>query len=402
MATVSGSQSATAKGQTGAAGAGKAQAAPFNINTFLHRTTPQVTTLQPNQAWTDGGTQYWNLPQAGLASILMVNLDMEVVVGGTVTSGTFNKLPAMAPWSILKQITLASNQNLNLHSYSGTALYQWLRLRYGTDPFLSANTGFFQSSATAASLGFGNATNPVVPGANIAAGTYSCRLSFPIPIAYNRECMTGLLFLQNNSVVYQLGIQWGNVINGISATGGSNDLFNTLVGTGLSVTATVSSTVEIETLLIPRSYPPDTSMFMSINETTFPLNAGFNSFRPPVNDIYTWLGCQVINNGAAITSDLITSNVFVYSSNLRRNQESALNKAVWTYWTKGVLPPDGFFEYDFGMRKGLKEKRDVFDSFNYTKVTDLQIQFNIPSTTSITGANQIRFISEALRYISQH
>ena len=402
MATVSGgSQTANAKGNVGAATAAQNKPA-FNLNTFLHRTTPQIQVLQPNQGWVDGQTQYWNLPQAGLASMMMVNVQFQIVVAGTVSGGTFQGLPAFAPWSLIKQLTFASNQNLNLISLSGPALYQWLRMRYAFDPF-KASPGFFMSTAQQQYLGIGNGTGPVVPGAAVSAGTYNINLSFPVPVAYNRELLTGLLFLQNNSVLYQLGIQWGNVAAGISSTGGTNDIFNGLTGTGLSVTASMTSqTVEIETMLIPRNYPPDTSMFMSLNESSYPLTAGFNSFYPPVNDVYTWLGVQAINNGAAIAPNNLTNIVFQYSNNLRRNQQQAITSAAWSYWLKGVLPPDGFFEFDFGIRKGLALKRDVFDSFNYTKVTNLQIQFNIPGNATITSPSQIRFISEALRYIAQH
>ena len=378
-----------------------AQKPTFNLDTFLRLTSPQIQPMNPNQAWADGVTQTWNLPQAGLASMMMLYVDAEITVAGTVTSGKFNDSPYPAPFSLLKNISLSSNQNINLHNYSGWGLYKWLRTRYGTDIFATASKGAFHSSVTEGDLGLGNGINPIVPGANVAAGTYSIRLALPIPIAYNSELLTGMLFLQNNSVLYQLGVQYGNIIGGISATGGSNDIFNTLVGTGLSVTATVSTQVEIETMIIPKNYPPDTSMFMSISETNFPLVAGQNAFRPPVNDIYTMLITEVIANYSPVDIANISNITFTYSNNLRRAQEYGINKAAWNFWKSGIVPPNGCFIYDFGMRKGLPNKRDVYDAFNYSKVTDLQIGFTLPTTIVPSTGSQISFLSESLRFIKQ-
>ena len=375
------------------------QQAPFNLDTFLKLTTPLVKPLSPSQAWTDGGTQLYTLPQSGLASMIMAYFDVEITLAATtITAGTFANSPYPAPFSIIKNLSLYSNQNLNLLNMSGWGWYKWVRTRYGIDPF--ATRTLFKSTDTIQQLGIGNTVNPIVPGATPAAGTYSFRVGMPIPIAYNRELLTGLLFLQNNSIVYTLAVQYGNITGGISATGGSNDLFTGLVGTGISVSATVKTALDIETFLIPKNYPPQVSMFMSVQESVYPINTGSNAIRPPVNDIYTLMMLEVINNGAPVSLANLSNIVFQYSGNIRRYQEDEPTKAAWNFWTTNMPPTDGNIIWDFGTRKGLPLKRDTYDAFNYTQVTDLQLQFNV--TPAITGVSQATFLAESLRFIKQY
>jgi len=384
---------------TQSTGTASQQKQAFNLDTFLKLTTPLVKPLTPSQAWQDGGTQLYTLPQSGLASLIMAYFDVDITLNATtITGGTFAASPYPAPFSIIKNISLYSNQNLNLINCTGWGWYKWVRMRYGIDPFATVTN--FRSGDTIDQLGIGNTVNPIVPGATPAAGTYRFRIALPIPIAYNRELLTGLLFLQNNSIVYTLAVQYGNIIGGISATGGSNDLFTGLVGTGISVSATVNTALNIETFLIPANYPPQVSMFMSVQESVYAINTGMNAIRPPVNDVYTMLSLELTNNSAPISLANIDNVVFQYSGNIRRYQENEPTKAAWNYWTTNCVPTDGTIIWDFGTRKGLPWKRDTYDAFNYTQVTDLQLQFDI--NTAITGVSQATFLAESLRFIKQY
>lgn len=384
--------SSAAKGQT-------TKPKGFSLDEFLHLTTSTINQLTPTQAWVDGGLVNYQLPQAGLTSMGMLYVSATITVAGTISSGTFKGWPNPAPMSILKNVSLGSNQNLSLINASGWGLYKWVRERYGRDLFRTSNNDFFASSNVCSQLGLGNAVTPVIPNANVAAGTYTIRFALPIPIAYNRELYTGLLFLQNNSVLYTLGLQFGNITGGIGTTGGTNDLFDTLIGTGISVTATVTTKFDLETVLIPAAYPPNTSMFMSLQESIFPLTQGENAIQPPVNDIYTLIMLELSNNKLQVPQGNISNGVFLYSLNQRRFQESFPTKSAWDYWLKGAPPSDGLIVYDMGIRKGLKDKRDVYDAFNNSQVTGFQLQFN--QSGAITAPAQTTFTAESLRFITQ-
>lgn len=385
--------SSAAKGQT-------TKPKGFSLDEFLHLTTSTINQLSPVQAWTDGGLVNYQLPQAGLTSMGMLYVSATITIAATtITGGHFRGWPYPAPMSILKNVSLGSNQNLSLINSSGWGLYKWVRERYGRDLFRTSNNDFFASSNTCAALGMGNALNPVVPGATPAAGTYTINFALPIPIAYNRELYTGLLFLQNNSVLYTLGLQFGNITGGIGANGGTNDLFDGLVGTGITVTANVNTRFDLETVLIPAGYPPNTSMFMSLQESVFPLIQGDNAIQPPVNDIYTLIMLELCNNKLQVPQANISNGVFLYSLNQRRFQESFPTKSAWDYWLKGAPPSDGLIVYDMGIRKGLKDKRDVYDAFNNSQVTGFQLQFN--NSQAITAPAQTTFTAESLRFITQ-
>lgn len=379
----------------------QSQQVPFSLNEFLKRTQPNINPMYAQSAWTDGGNQVFNLPLAGLGSCMMLRVTASITVAGTVTGGTFANLPYPAPFSILKGVTLSSNANLSIINLTGYDLYTWLRERYGLDMFSTTASAAFMSSNNVSALGFG--TPSIVPGAAITAQTYNVTFTVPIPIAYNRKGAAALLFLQSKTIQYQLGIAYGQITGGISATGGSNDLFAGLTGTGLSVTASVSATCEIETLLIPSNYAPPTSYFMSVISTVYsPLIPGFNPINIPSNDEITMLIAQLYNNSAAVSYANVSGVILSYALNKQKYNQIVPNKQGWDYWLKGLVPQDGTYTFDEGIRNGLKTQRDTFDSIQDNIVTGLQLQFQVNPSLSVTGNSGIRLITESLRYFNQN
>ncbi len=372
---------------------------------FLRQTKPKAVKVATASPYVDGGRSTFRLPQSGLAHQLWVVIQASIVVAGTVTSGTLKGWPNPAPFSILKRLRFGSNNAFNMRDLSGWSLYKWCRQRTGVDPYPQVPTTDPRHSFSAVNdrlLG-NSMTNAPVPGANIAAGTYLCNMAFPIPIGYNNAAEQGLLVLQQNSTFYDLTIDWGTITGGITATGGSNDFFQSLVGTGLSVTPTITVTVGLDWFEPVAGIGKLISMFMSVSDNiTSPLVAGENIIRPPVNDYYTMFSLELVNNGAVIAPTDIQNLIFQHSGNVYDYQEDYLVRLAKNYYLHNGLPPvDGEIVWDLGLRRGNIQRRDTLDAFDDMNITDLQLRFTLPGTLTITGVNQASLVMESLRYIRQ-
>lgn len=351
------------------------------------------------KAYADGGTTAWDLPQSGLASCLMVSIHGTIVVAGSVTSGKWQDGVNPFPWGIIKSLQLASNQSLLLRSMSGWSNYKWLRNRYGFDPLNAFGTQYAGNAANYLGAGVAPA---IVPGANVTAGTYAVNMTFPVPISYNSRQSAGMLILQSNAVKYTLSLNWAQISSGISATGGTNDAFLALVGTGLSVTANLNATVNIETFDITHDMTPSLSLYMCVNEQVqSPLVQGVNEFRIPNGDLYTTLMLEFVNAGTRMRHQDLQNVQFSYAGNNLRYDEDPDCKVAFDLWQKTVLPTDGNFIWDLGIRNGLDQQRDVFDSFNSAMVTNLLVRATIPSSIAISGTNQMTLVTESLRTANQ-
>ena len=350
--------------------------------------------------YVDGGTTAWDLPQSGLASCLMVTVRGTITVAGSITAGTWKAGPNPFPWGIIKSLQLASNQSLLLRSMSGWSNYKWLRNRYGFDPLAALGTQY--ASAASASLGAGVAPQ-IVPGANVTAATYTVAMSFPVPISYNSRQTAGMLILQSNAVKYTLSLNWAQITSGISATGPStNDAFDNLTGTGISVTTNLNATVDIETYDIAHDMTPSLSLYMCVNEQVqSPLVQGVNEFRIPNGDLYTTLMLEFVNNNVRMPHSQLANVQFSYAGNNLRYDEDYDTKTAFDLWQKNVLPTDGNFIWDLGLRNGLTDQRDIFDAFNSAQVTNLLVRATIPATVAVTGINQMTLVTESLRTANQ-
>lgn len=371
---------------------------PFSLKIFDQMMQAQMQSVGSPQAYSDGGQTVFTLPPAGLASFLMVHIQGTITVASTtLTAGTFAAAPHPAPFSILRNVTLGSSQNTQLFNLSLWSWYQWVCQRFGFDPY-SETLGQY-SALTNTLIGVG--TPDIVPGATVVNKTYHVNFTLPIPIAYNRELLAGLLFLQNDATLYNLKFQWGNISGGIAPTGGSNDLFTGLVGTGITVTPAITTTVAIELIQIPNNYPPDTSLALSLSEQTFALNGGLNVIKPSGNNVFTMFGVEICNNGVFIDPASISGTEFRYSGNLVLFQQDIANQIAMSTWLTGKQPTDGMYWYDLGLRDGLPGQRDTFDAFDASQVTGLELRTVLPNNLVVTAPAQIKLITEQLIYVGQ-
>lgn len=388
-----------------ATAAAPAQQVFLTAEQFLRMTKPKSVKVTSASPYVDGGRQTFRLPQSGLAHTLWVNIQASVTVAGTVTSGKLAGWPNPAPFGIIKRMRFGSNNAFNMRDMSGWSLYKWVRMRTGVDPYPQTPVADPRHSFSVVNdkLVGASMVNAPVPGADIAAGTYICNMAFPIPISYNNAGEQGLLVLQQNSTFYDLAIDWGQVTGGISATGGTNDFFDTLVGTGLSVTSDIKITVGLDWFEPVAGIGKLISMFMSVSDMVIsPLTSGENVVRPPVNDYYTMFNLELVNAGAPVAPTDIQNLIFQHSGNVYDYQDDYLIRLTKNYYLHQGLPPvDGSIEWDLGMRRGNVQRRDTLDAFDDMNITDLQLRFTLPSSLTISGVNQASLVMESLRYIRQ-
>lgn len=372
----------------------------INLDTYLRSTNPVVTPVAPLQAWGDGGTMNFNLPQAGLLATMMVYIDFTITVAGTITGGTWQP---DAPLSLIKNLSFRNQQGFLLHNYSGVGWYEWVRMRTGIDIFKATANGAFRSANVESTLGIGNATTPVVPGANVTAGTYKVRWAMPVFIAYNSKLSAGCVNLQNSSRQYVLSLQFGTVKGGIGGNGGTNDMFNGLLGVSNDIVVNVTASnvqVSAETMQVLETVEPDLSMVMVVQEALFNLQQGQNTVIPSYQDTFNALIMTVTNNGARAPYGNLSDIEFIYASNQRRYVEEIATKAGYNYWMhNGVPPQDGQIMYDMRLRGGVIGDPDIYDVFNNAIITGFSLRFN--QSAAVTGVNGVRLLTEGFAGVIQ-
>ena len=372
------------------------QALPITIDQFLGA-TQDFGLRVGDYPFVDGGLTHIVLPKSGVATSITALITLTIVVSGTVSSGTFNSYPP-APFGIVKNARVYSNTSRYLRNMSGWSWYQYLRKRTGFDPF--AKTAGSYSAGWNTAIGVG--AQAIQPGANVAAGTYKVTIPLKVPIAYNDRLDTGLLLMQYNNVEFDLDIQWGNVVAGLTATGGTNDLFNTLVGTGLAVTCTGNVAIDMSTVALPPAVLPNTSMILAVNEQTqSTLQAGDNIMLPPPQEYYTMLGVEFFNAGALLNPSNFGTTRLSYGGNIDRYVQHAACQHVNDLYRAEDQWTDGMIWWDMGMRTGMPNRRDVSGALNAAQLTDLRLVTSLPTTLAPSGANGMKLIRESLERINQ-
>lgn len=374
---------------------------------------------------TEGGQARVRLPQAGLGHIIWLSIQGSLAITGTQTATFWNPYTATvsascltpAPWGLIKRLRLQSNNAFSLRDLSGWSLAKWLRARYGKEfeSILNSNVmtaglggivggnslmaGMFQGGSAAVLT----TNQKIVPGAALVASTtYPINMLIPIPISYNNAGETGLLVLQQNSTFYDLLIDWGQLTFASTSGTAATALNDVASGTGTTVVGAFTGTysVGLDWFEPVPGIGNLISMFMSVNDMVqTPVVVGENVVRPPVNDLYTMFIIEAFCNGLPVPGASLSNLTFQHSGNVYDMQEDYLTNMARFYWQHGLLPTNGSFIFDLGMRRGELLRRDTFDAFNYTNVTDLQIRFT--NGTAVGSQSQISTVMESLRAIQQ-
>jgi hypothetical protein len=214
----------------------------LNPQAFFAGTRRQTVLQKTLGAWQGfGNTDVVDTLRSGILSGYWVKMAGTLVIalnGGTVAT------TSRWPYYVLRSARFQANGQSNLVNADGWGL----RAReYMSDPELndrgvangvggaSPGTSRTQGTLALASESWGVGSNVSA----IAAGSYDVELSFYVPVAYEKKMLTGAVFCQTLSTTLELDLDWANL----------SDLF-TLTG-GATVAFTPSVTVEAEMFTIP-------------------------------------------------------------------------------------------------------------------------------------------------------
>lgn len=214
----------------------------LNPQAFFAGTRRQTVLQRTLGTW--GGFGYTDVVDTLRAGIL-AGYTVKVAGTLTVTPSTGSVATTSAwPYGILKSAVFQANGQSNLINASG-----WhLRVReLMADPSLSdrgvvqgvggasPGTSVNQGTLSLASESWGVGQNVSA----IAAGSYDVELSFYVPVAFEKQMLTGAVFCQTLSTTLELDLNWANL----------SDIF-TIVSPG-GITFEPSVTVEAEMFTIP-------------------------------------------------------------------------------------------------------------------------------------------------------
>lgn len=348
---------------------------------------PRIRTMVNPGAQTivDNGLIHYELPRTGLGSKMILSVRLSVTVAGTVTGGT---IAAQAPYNAIKNLQFGPNGNIIMRNHSGWGAYKHNRIRECVDPLSDGATNKFAANSQT-SLGISSTGRPV-PGAAIAATTYVFNLAIPLPIAYNQAGEEALLKLQNETI-YSLDIQIANLVASLSATGGTSDIFVGLTGTGLSYTVSgqVSLSLEYFRWLDDRifDYSDQTNSILAVLEQQFPLTTGNNFIQPPRTDVFTMMLLEIVGNGGTPVPDAkITNLSMTYANSMQLFSGDRYTTIVDDYYLhNGLAPMDGLWAIDLGLRSGVPDRRDIFDSINNRNIVDFTLGVQIDSSQNMSG-----------------
>lgn len=341
-----------------------------------------------------------SLPKSGLLNKFYLMITGSVTISGTVTSGTWTATPdARAPYGFIQRYKLSNNSAVILHTLSGGNIPTWLRYRTGVDYDQTNNFNINSSDALTALGQYTTSSSEIVPGANISAGTYSLNKVIEIPVSYNNAGSMGLINLQNENNEYQVELTLGSIISGLTATGGSTSIINTLVGTGLSYTlSNFNIQVKCDLFAIVQNVPANLSRFMFVQDTTKVTANGDGYFDMPNSELYTLIIAKFVNNGVYVPWAQVANKIEMqYGGNRVRysRQPQELIGVNWSNSNFETAPENGCYAFDMQHRKTDLRMQDVYDAFNDANATDFRLHYNLAMTTPSNP--YVSVISESLR-----
>lgn len=368
---------------------------PVNIDQFILATKPTTKQVQGTIPLSDGNSFSFELPKVGLGLNLYLSIQGTVTVAGTVSGGTFQRYPNPAPFGVVRSVKFGAGA-AQFRQHSLWSLYKHGRYRESLDPLSTGSDQLYCVQSQGASGQYGSL---IVPGANVAAGTYAVKFQFKIPLAYNNTGEVAQLLLATPAS-YFLTLDTGNLTSGISATGGSNDLFNGLVGTGLTVTSNIEASLGLEYYQIPNGIDiaPFIQSALVVKDTQAPLIAGQNVINLTNTNLYTMLITEAYSGGYALgNSDLLSVAMQYGGGQLVYSEPILFNQNRNYYLHRGTHNLDGTGVFDMGLRRGVTERRDVLEGFNDASITDLQVQVTTSGSLVPSNPSGITVTTESLQ-----
>jgi hypothetical protein len=330
-----------------------------------------------------GASMQARIPNNGLLTginLLFVGSLVTTTATGTVVSGY------QWPWNVLKKVTLNANGQTSLISAEGMDLrVRRQRLYRNPREELSSAVG----TDTVGTVQQTGAVGNPLPG-TIAAGTYAITLEWSIPIVHDDESLVGALYAQSDQ----------NYLTFTMVPAQATDLF-AITGTATAaLTGTIYPTVTFFDIPIAGNGQQNSVVIPNLAWLHGYLSAdnqysNTGTVKTPFirTDGQLLSFCFYLDNGGAAQIAPTTLNEvrFVYGGNRKPRVFNPvlqlLSKNVKDY--NGLLKP-GYMAFDFEIDNPA---RDLV----YPKgVSELAVEVEIPTGTTINANARIHFVEETL------
>jgi hypothetical protein len=311
------------------------------------------------------------VPNNGILASIRVSLE------GTLTVGTGGVTPGYQwPWNTLKRISFNANGQTSLIAAEGLDMRARRQRLYRNpvDPVSKA------PSLDAA----GNGT-----GATIAAGTYPVSLQWDIPITHDEATLVGALFAQSDQ----------NYLSYKVTPAAVGELFTGAGATTTTLTGTLRATVTFFDIPLVQVQGRDTVVIPNLAWLHGYLSGDFNfSNTGDVRAPFIRTAGQLLayafyvdNGGQATIDPLALSEIrFTYGGNRKPRiynpTSHMLEKNARDY--NGRVVPYAVFDFEAD-----NPARDLV----YPKgVTELAVEVNVPSGTTLNANSKIHFVEDTL------
>lgn len=379
------------------------------------------------------------LPKIGLGKHVLMTIygtltcsSNDGVNPATITAGTWQSYPDLAPFSIFKSVTCSPDTSLLLVNCSATALYYFQRLLSNIDPLSVVNDAysdderyirgatnyggkvsgsnviqFDQGPRGGASLlaPNGNATISV-PVITPYVISFNCSLT--IPLSYGNGD-TGLITLGTGANEWKIVLQVGRILEGLTTTTGTNELFQGMTGTNMKWAYDIKADF---TLVhydanrttpdgIPINYDPQTFVFSQLTSKKFDMTVGDNYLPVPNVDRAGLIAVQCSHKPSGVGTALGRNDI----GNVSLEKRSALSldsltfRAMSQQWFlehRGGTLPNGIVAFDNGIANGNPFDRDLVKLLPANSSNDLVVGIEVlPGTwTSLRGDMMINAVRD--------
>lgn len=331
-----------------------------------------------------GGAQMESrIPNNGILTAINLLFKGSLVVGasGTCTAGY------QYPWNVIKRATLNANGQTSLISAEGLDL-RLRRQRYYRNPREHISTG--PGMDTVAPAQISGSVGDGVPGV-IGAGTFALVLEWSLPIVHDDESLVGALFAQSDQ----------NYLSFRLTPPASTDLFTLAGGSTAALTGTIYPTVTFFDIPIVQGQQGHDTVVVPNLAWLHGYLAADNPYAN-TGDVRTpfirtdgqllAFALYLDNGGAAQISPTALNEIrFAYGGNRKPRvfnpPEQLLSKMQRDY---NGLPKPGWMVFDFEVDAPA---RDLV----YPKgVSELAVEVNIPTGTTINANARVHFVEETL------
>jgi hypothetical protein len=355
-----------------------------NDDLFNRETERNDVALQPiAYSGLGGATMEGRIPNNGILTglNLLFKGTATVAGGGTVTTGY------QWPWNLIKRATLSANGQTSLLSAEGLDL-RVRRQRIYRNPREELSSAIATDTVGTVQQ-TGAAGNPI-PGV-VANGTYNLVLEWQLPIVHDDESLVGALFAQSDQ----------NYLSFKLTPPASTDVATLAGGSTLVLAGTIYPTITFFDIpMVSGANGGDLVIVPNLNW----LHGYLASDNPYANtgDVRTpfirtdgqllAFGCYLDNGGMAQIAPTVLNEIrFAYGGNRKPRifnpPEQLLSKNVRDY--SGLLKPN-WIMFDFEIDNPA---RDLV----YPKgVSELAVEVNIPTGTTINGNARVHFVEETL------